>query len=180
MSQELSTPPEDPNFGRKQIRKIELRMMRGAQMEQAMQLRIAGASTNEIAKQLGIGGHTVYRLLRIGLQKSAKEYNDATALRALESLRLDQMQVALWRTKDDPLVAAALAKIHERRSKMWGLDAPEAMRLIPPTPPPTDIDVDKLTTDEAIFLRNILLRQQAERSAIDVKPEPVSESTPGT
>jgi hypothetical protein len=162
---------QDARLVRKMVLRAERRMRNGQLMAKAVELRIAGASGIEIAKALAINSSFVYRLLRMAWKRSASEYTDAIAIRALESARLDQMQMSLWKQKADPITASAITNIMKRRADMWGIDAPESMRILPPEAPPTDIDVNRLTADEAIYLRNILLRQQAEKNAINVVSE---------
>ncbi len=177
MADDATTDGEEPQkpvggsaFAQEQMRKIQRRMERAERMRAVAQLRVAGVSVSAIAKQLGISQTYVRMLISSVMMRTAEDYKDAAKLRALESMRLDDMQMSLWPKRDDPMVAATIANIMRRRAEMWGLDAPEAMRIVPPEPAPTDIDVNKLSAEEAIVLRNILVRQQAERNAIDVQP----------
>jgi hypothetical protein len=138
--------------------------LRRARMKAVLDLKIRGKSHTEIAAELKISGPYVSKLLKAALERTAqREFTDATALRTLESLRCDQIAEGLWDKRNDPMVAATLVRVAERRAKLWGIDAPEAMRLLPPPQPATDIRIEDLTVEELEFFQRILTRQQEQR-----------------
>lgn len=98
-----------------------------AVQEQALELRIAGASFRAIAKQLGIGLRQAYELVSDGLAALKDDRDDAAErLRALEVERCDRMTLALGRkvvNGEERAVRAAVA-VMDRRAKLLGLDAP--------------------------------------------------------
>jgi DNA-binding CsgD family transcriptional regulator len=102
--------------------------VRTAQLEaDCLRLRLDGFSHREIAAQLGVAPSTAYKRLHQAL-KAINEQNAAEAgtLRDLESLRLDELQNAVWQQAldgDDKAIGKVLA-IMERRARLLGLDAP--------------------------------------------------------
>jgi hypothetical protein len=102
--------------------------------QQAIALRLAGASLDTIAAQLGYAGRAAVcvdlgRALDIALADQAR---DAEALRQLELMRLDRLQAATWgraMTGDPGAVMAAL-RVIDRRCKLLGLDAPQRHEII--------------------------------------------------
>jgi hypothetical protein len=74
----------------------------------------------------------------------------AQELRALEALRLDQMQAALWQQATDGDVRAIdrILRIMERRARLLGLDEPERRE--------TKLEIDPR---EARFRRELLVKQ---------------------
>jgi hypothetical protein len=92
--------------------------------QRAVDLRIAGFSFDAIAEQLGVARETARRAVLETLDTVA--YQNATHMRAQEGQRLDVMQRAVWAdvlTGDVKAVNAAV-RIMERRSRLFGLDAP--------------------------------------------------------
>jgi hypothetical protein len=97
----------------------------------ALELRKAGGSYREIARQLGVDVHTAHGDVSAelaGLRETAVEH--AGQLRALELQRLDEMTAGLWSQIQDgspPAVSAAI-RVSERRSRLLGLDEPVATK----------------------------------------------------
>jgi hypothetical protein len=93
----------------------------------AFELRKAGSSYREIARQLGVDVHTAHA--DVGAELAAIRETtvaEATALRSLELERLDGMTSGLWRqiqAGSAPAVSAGV-RVSERRSRLLGLDAP--------------------------------------------------------
>ena len=93
----------------------------------ALELRKAGGSYREIARQLGIDVHTAHAA--VGAELAALRETavaEATELRALELERLDGMTSGLWPRIEEGSAAAVSAgvRVSERRSRLLGLDAP--------------------------------------------------------
>jgi hypothetical protein len=117
----------------KHIRSKRLRTPKGVEKaedveqrrKQAIELRIAGATYEAIAKQVGYCDRTAaYRAVRDGLAAIPREAADA--LRNLENDRLDRIFLGLWqkaRSGDKDAINGAL-NVMARRAKLLGLDAP--------------------------------------------------------
>jgi hypothetical protein len=97
----------------------------------AFELRKAGSSYREIARQLGVDVHTAHA--DVGAELDALRETtvaEATELRALELERLDTMTSGLWphiKTGNAPAVTAGV-RVSERRARLLGLDAPVATK----------------------------------------------------
>ena len=96
--------------------------------QQAISLRMAGATVKQIADQLGFANESgAYKTIMRELEQTAHDMGESTeAVRQLELKRLDQMQFPIW-----PLVIAGdqgalgpALRIQERRANLLGLDAP--------------------------------------------------------
>jgi hypothetical protein len=118
---------------------------------QVLQARLAGASFEDIGRQLGVSDTRAHQLYVDALRRTVQE--PADRLRDLELQRLDQLQahatyvlrdrhvlVQAGRVVVDPLTGrplpdpgpglaavAALLRIGERRAKLLGLDAPTSV-----------------------------------------------------
>ena len=91
----------------------------------AMELRLSGASLEEIRDVLGYRGASgVHRAIKAGLDRMLQE--PADELRKLEVRRLDKMLKGIWAdavSGKEFKIDRAL-KIMDRRAKLLGLDAP--------------------------------------------------------
>jgi len=103
-------------------------------LSEALKLRRAGKSYEQIAEALGYAGsgaayNAVNAALREGVQEPARE------VRRLEVERLDALLEALWpqAMAGDGFAVDRVLKIQERRAKYLGLDAP-------PKAPVEDLD----------------------------------------
>ena len=97
--------------------------------QQAIKLRMAGATINQIAEQLGYANDSgAYKAIMRELEQTAQDMGESTeAVRQLEIKRLDQMLFPIWNqvlTGDQGAIGTAL-KIQERRAALLGLDAPK-------------------------------------------------------
>jgi DNA-binding CsgD family transcriptional regulator len=126
--------------------------VRAAQLEQkCLELRSAGLSFREIARELKVAPATAYKAVARGLAAvNAGCREQAQELRALEALRLDQMQAALWQQATDGDVKAIdrILRIMERRARLLGLDEPERRE--------TKLEIDP---QQARFRRELLVKQ---------------------
>jgi hypothetical protein len=126
--------------------------VRAAQLEQkCLELRSAGLSFREIARELKVAPATAYKAVARGLAAvNAGCSEQAQELRALEALRLDQMQAALWQQATDGDVRAIdrILRIMERRARLLGLDEPERRE--------TKLEIDP---QDAKFRRELLVKQ---------------------
>jgi len=97
--------------------------------QQAIRLRVAGATISQIAEQLGYASDSsAYKAIIRELEMTARYQRESNeAVRELELKRLDQMQFPIWQgviNGDTQSVATAL-RIQERRASLLGLDAPK-------------------------------------------------------
>ena len=97
--------------------------------QQAIRLRMAGATINQIATQLEYASEAgAYKAIMRELKQTAQDMGESTeAVRQLELKRLDQMLFPIWNqvlTGDTGAISTAL-RIQERRASLLGLDAPK-------------------------------------------------------
>jgi len=102
--------------------------VRTAKLEaECLRLRLDGLTHREIAAQLGVAPSTAFKRVAHALSEvNARNAEQAEDLRALELLRLDELQNAIWERAidgDDKAMGRVLA-IMDRRAKLLGLDAP--------------------------------------------------------
>lgn len=97
----------------------------------ALELRIAGASLPEIAREVGYAGAPgAFKAIDTAIAR--QQHQAAETVRKLELSRLDRMLLSLWPTIIDPKVPPAervrvvdaIIRIMDRRAKYLGLDAP--------------------------------------------------------
>lgn len=94
----------------------------------AYQLRVAGASYEDIADKLGYASADNCRSTVLNHIKSFYKAEDAEEIVALEMARLDALQLVAWKSarEGDTRAMQTILKIMERRAKYLGLDkAPE-------------------------------------------------------
>ena len=97
--------------------------------QEAIKLRMAGATITQIARQLGYANESgAYKAIMRELEQTAQDMGESTeAVRQLELKRLDQMQFPIWNqvlSGDQGAIGTAL-RIQERRASLMGLDAPK-------------------------------------------------------
>lgn len=100
--------------------------------KQAVMMRIAGATFEQIAERLGITAQSAYGLVSRALEKTrAQTAESAETLRQMEIQRLDAMQAAIWSDamKGDEQKIDRLLKIQTRRAALLGLDAPTKQEM---------------------------------------------------
>ena len=104
------------------------KVRRADRQARALELRVAGRSTPEIAAELGINRTTAWRLVRDALAVRKEEIAErAEELRAIEDARYEQY-IASLRPKaleGDYAAHRALLRWHERKAKLLGLDLRE-------------------------------------------------------
>lgn len=98
----------------------------------ALELRIAGNSYREIAKQTGVSVSTVWDDINDALLALAdKEQEKTTLLRQLDLERLDALLVANWTeaTHGNTQASNVIVRILDRRAKLLGLDKPQQLDI---------------------------------------------------
>ena len=97
--------------------------------QQAISLRMAGATIKQIADQLGYASEAgAYKAIMRELEQTAQGMSESTeAVRQLELKRLDQMQFPIWPSvlAGDQGAIGTVLRIQERRANLLGLDAPK-------------------------------------------------------
>jgi hypothetical protein len=131
---------------------------------QALELRKAGVSFDEIGHTLGYAGPSgAYRAVMSALKRTLQE--PADEVRKLELARLDRAQRVAWERmlQGDLEALARVIKVMEHRAKLLGLAAPVK---IAPTNPAGDERYDAgFTLDEKIRRTAALLAAADEAAA---------------
>jgi len=97
----------------------------------ALNLRLAGATYDAIAKQIGLASPgAAQKAFERSLERLAP-VKDREEARALEAARLDRMQIAHWQkaVSGDPGATETVLRIMARRARLLGLDAPVDVNL---------------------------------------------------
>jgi hypothetical protein len=133
-------------------------------MAQAMTLRIAGATFEQIGKELGCSKQRACQLVDYGYtEKGIQCAQSAEVLRAMEADRLDAMHLRLWPQVNagDQGAVNTVLRIMERRAKLYGFDAPDALALLGPNGGPVqtqavDLDLSGLSDEELALLQKVM------------------------
>jgi hypothetical protein len=166
---------------------------------EAVRLKVAGHSYDEIARMLGYADHTGARgAVRAGLN-ARLDSAGVEEVRQVESERLDRIQLTYWQRavgetfKDrngddvsvvaDPEYAELVLKVMDRRARLLGLNAPVKIGGDPNNPFRLEVDVNidldfrSLSTDELRALLAIAtkLALTAEAQAQLPDPDPTME-----
>jgi len=102
----------------------------------AVALRIAGATYEQIGRELGITSQAAWKHVTIALadvrQKTAE---DADVLRVTELARLDAAQASIWPrvVQGDNQAIDRFLRISKRRGEITGIDAPTKIAPTDPT-----------------------------------------------
>ena len=97
---------------------------------QALELRKAGASYEQIARQVGYSNRgNAYRAVMLGLAEVTQE--PALEVQKLELERLDAMLLGLWpqARRGEGAAVDRVLRIMERRAKLLGLDAEQKVSV---------------------------------------------------
>ncbi|MBP8128480.1 MAG: helix-turn-helix domain-containing protein [Candidatus Hydrogenedentes bacterium] len=168
-------------------RQSPTRVTAAARRAEALRLRAAGKPYREIARVLGIGEASAWKLVKREFDRlNAATRETAHQVRQLELDRLDALHEALWpsaKSGNTQAIFAAL-RIMERRAKLLGLDAPTKLGL--------EGANGEITTEDIIVLalspkgygavpgslspEAYLERKEAERLAATQGVEPMSET----
>lgn len=98
---------------------------------EVVHLRKLGYPFRTIAQQLSISLDSAYECWHGAMREALADPEEVRELRLLESERLDSVQVAIWpkAMRGDVEAVRAVVRISERRSRLWGLDAPVKTEL---------------------------------------------------
>jgi hypothetical protein len=107
------------------VTKQKHRIRNREHIAQALELRKAGATFQQIGDKLGLSKVRAFQLVTEGLQElNINCTNAAEDLRRVELERCDYLTLKLWPQSDDPRVCDSILRIMDRRAKLLGLDAP--------------------------------------------------------
>jgi hypothetical protein len=96
-----------------------------AKVQQALDLRTANCSYEQIGKSMGLSKARAYQLVMAGMEDLDASVKEAAEhLRALEVRRCDALAMKLWPQSGNPRVTDSILRIMERRARLLGLDAP--------------------------------------------------------
>ena len=102
--------------------------------DQACKLRMAGASYDDIARQLRYASRgAAYTDITRALERNVVQLGQtAEVLRQQELERLDRLQLALWQQAmaGDTRSAETVLRIMDRRARVLGLDAPARVEIL--------------------------------------------------
>jgi hypothetical protein len=107
------------------------RSTRTAELQRkCLDMRVAGASYEQISDGLGIGVASAWRHVNTGLALSRKvSAETADKVRAMELRRIDAIVVSLWPRRSDPRTADTILRAMDRRATLEGLDAPQKVEV---------------------------------------------------
>ena len=126
---------EEPAHKIRQPRSDKGRLRAEEQRLKAVQLRLAGATYEQIGQQLGCTRPNAYYLVSTALARTKARTEDTVEeMRALDLGRMDAMLLGIWQqaAQGNLFVIDRVLKILERRAKLMGLDAPT--KLAPTSP----------------------------------------------
>jgi hypothetical protein len=142
----------------------------------ALELRIAGASFEQIGQALGIATSAAWKHVTSALdQTKAKLAENAERVRAIEVRRLDAIVMSLWGRRSDPRHADTILRAMDRRARLLGLDAPTRAELSGPGGGPivqTTSDLAGLTNDELGQLETLVLKGAQPKADPTTAPAP--------
>ena len=91
----------------------------------ALELRRAGATYEQIGKQLNLSRSRAHQLVIEGLSVIQDQIKkESGVIIALELERLDNLLLGLWQQRTNPRVVDSILRILERKHRLQGLDAP--------------------------------------------------------
>lgn len=96
--------------------------------EQAVRLRLTGATYSQIGKALGCAKQSAHAAVTRAMKRSKQKTGESMEqLRQIELHRLDALTMAMWpkAQKGDTRAVLAIEKLMKRRAMMMGLDAPK-------------------------------------------------------
>ena len=123
---------------------------------QAVELRKAGATYEQIGQRLGLSRSRAHQLVQEGLEVVREQIRiDANLVMALELDRLDAMLLSLWGEKKNPRVADTILRIMERKHKLQGIEAPTRIQATNIISVIEANQYSNWTTEDLIALENL-------------------------
>lgn len=102
------------------------RLRASERRRQAVELRMAGATYEQIGEKVGVSAQAAWKLVDKALARTKRDTSEAAdTVRDLELSRLDRMQAGVWVAAIKGSLGAIdrVLRIQERRSRYLGLDA---------------------------------------------------------
>lgn len=116
----------------KQSKNSRQRVSGAVTEEQAIRLRMTGASYAQIGKALGCTKQNAHRAVTKALKDTKERTAESTdQLRAVQSQQIDALTMAMWPAaqKGDAKAVLAIVRLMRRRAVLMGLDAPKQTDL---------------------------------------------------
>lgn len=180
--QATGKPPRRPSGGNN--RTGPKKVTAAEKRRQAVELRKAGATFDEIATALGYSNKgTAFRAVEQALKESVRE--PALQLIELEVQRLDMMLRALWPAVVRGQLGAVdrAIRVAERRARLLGLDAAQQVQHSGPDGGPIPVSFEGMSEEEKVArlaelgaeIERRLRTQPADKALV---AEPALDSTP--
>ncbi len=135
------------------------RTLRARQHEQqALELRLGGASYARIGEALGMTAGGAWKAVdRLMARQDAQCEETADKLRRLEAARCDRLLVGVWprALQGDVQAVREALRISKRRSELLGLDAPRRQELSGPEGGAIELDLSALSDRELAELQRL-------------------------
>ena len=116
--------------------RMDQRLSAAERRARVVKLRRGGRTFTEIGQEMGITKQAAHNAYKAALRHLCDEMvEDAKQLRAMECNRLDRLLRAWWSRALDGNERAAeiVLRIHDRRAKLLGIDAPVKVAPTDPT-----------------------------------------------
>lgn len=137
--------------------------------QQALDLRLAGCTYDQISERLAFGGRAnARRAVQRRIDEMRRDCMETVAeVKQMEISRIDAMLLGVWtraRRGDDKAIASVL-RLMERRASYEGLDAPKQTEHM------GTVTINR-ETNEQLLARLDALADRGEAGEADPKPEP--------
>jgi hypothetical protein len=129
--------------------------------KQIVELRLQGATFEQIAQTIGISAQACWKLFDQAMQAESKSMGlSADRYRAINVKRYEAIILANWGKRAEPPNAAVLLKAMEQQAKLLGLvvDRIDLRADVQQTSVPRAFDTSHLSVDEKRALRDLLSR----------------------
>lgn len=142
----------------------------------AVQLRIAGASLQQIAERVGYAHASgAHQAITAALRQMLPEQERADA-RRLELAKLDRLEMAAWpqALAGDDRAAGTILRCIDRRAKLLGLDAPAQLDVKVREGETIRVEILEILNDETLaalapFQEEMVRLSELRANAIDVE-----------
>ena len=127
--------------------------------DKVMAFVLGGASTRQIARNMGFSRTTVQRDINARLEAAASQCPDTINYRQLQRNQLNSLLVTWWpRAREDLSALDRVLRILEREAKLLGLDAPVKQEITGPDDEPVQAvrpDLSELSLEDLDALRTL-------------------------
>jgi len=139
--------------------------------QQAVQMRLAGASYQQIADKLECTPSAAYKMVAKAMRDADNKTGEAAEmLRGLELARLDALMLAAWKQAVSGHLGAIdrVLRIMDRRARYVGLDAPSRLDVTSAGEKLASLDLSQLSVEQ---LYRIAQGEPIETVLADAEPE---------